>query len=297
MRCVPISLAILLFWLGAAGPAQAEVAVQDDSGQWVRLAQPARRIVSLAPHLTENLFAAGAGEHLVGTVARSDYPPAARTLPQVGTYPRVDLEALLALKPDLVLAWQSGNAPVQIEKLRALGVPLYISQPDRIEDIAREVERLGTLAGTSAQAGTVAAQMRTRLADLRARFGHRGEAPVRTFYQVWHQPIVTVAGTQIIGAAIRLCGGENVFATLPQLAPHVTVEAVVTANPEAIVVSGQDEQRPAWLDDWRRWPSITAVARGNLFFVPARQIQRHTPQFFDGVEALCRQLETARRRR
>lgn len=288
---------VLLLGLLGCNPVHAGITVRDDAGFEVRLERPARRIVSLAPHLTENLFAAGAGKSLVGTVSRSDYPPAALALPQVGSYPRVDLEALLALKPDLVLAWQSGNAPAQLEKLRELGVPLYISQPDQIEHIAHEVERLGVLAGTAAQASAAATQLRTRLKDLRARFGHRGEAPVRTFYQVWHRPIVTVAGAQIIGTAIRLCGGENIFADQPQLAPRVTLEAIIAANPEAIVVSGQDDRRPDWLDDWRRWPSVTAVARDNLFFVPAGQIQRHTPQFLDGVEALCRQLDMARARR
>lgn len=288
---------IALFLLCAGAAVHAGIDVTDDAGHILHLGAPAARIVSLSPEMTENLFAIGAGDRLVGTVEFSNYPPAALAVARIGGYERFDLERVVALKPDLVLAWQSGNAPAQIDTLRALGVPLYLSQPDRIEDIAREVERLGVLAGTAAPARAAAARVRARLAGLRARFGHRGEAPVRTFYQVWHRPMVTVAGRQIIGAAIRLCGGENVFAALPQFAPQVTVEAVIDAHPEAIVVSGQDDLRPAWLDDWRRWPSIAAVARGNLFFVPARQIQRHTPQFLDGVEALCRQLDVARRRR
>ncbi len=292
MRRVLISLLLCL------GAAHAEVAVRDDAGRTVRLAQPARRIVSLAPHMTENLYAIGAGERLVGTVEHSDYPEAARALPRLGGYTRVDLEAVLALRPDLVVVWQSGNAQAQIEKLTALGVPLYISQPNRIEDIAVELERLGTLAGSEAAARAAAARFRARLAALRETFaGHDHRRPVRTFYQVWHRPLVTVGGAQIISAALRLCGGENVFGNLPQMAQQVTVEAVIRADPEAIVASGTGEGQPEWLDDWRRWTSLAAVARDNLFFVPPPLIQRHTPRFLDGVERLCRQLETARGRR
>ncbi|MEZ5616548.1 MAG: cobalamin-binding protein [Rhodocyclaceae bacterium] len=287
-----LSFAALMLCIGAA---RAEVAVRDDSGQWVRLAQPARRIVSLAPHMTENLYAAGAGEYLVGAVEYSDYPEAALALPRVGGYTRVDLEAVMALRPDLVVVWQSGNAQAQMAKLRALGVPLYVSQPNRIEDIAAELERLGTLAGREARARDAAERFHARLAALRDEFS--GRPPVRTFYQVWHRPLVTVGGAQIISAGLRLCGGDNVFESLPRLGHQVTVEAVIQANPEAIVASGTGEGQPESLDGWRRWQSITAVRRDNLFFVPPPLIQRHTSRFLDGVELLCRQLETARGRR
>lgn len=292
---MPRLLPSLLLSMLCLGVARAEVAVRDDSGQWVRLAQPARRIVSLAPHMTENLYAAGAGDRLVGTVEYSDYPEAALALPRVGGYTRVNLEAVMALRPDLVVVWQSGNAQAQLAKLRALGVPLYVSQPNRIEDIATELERLGTLAGSEARARDAAERFRARLAALRAEFSER--APMRTFYQVWHRPLMTVGGAQIISAGLRLCGGENVFEGLPRLGHQVTVEAVIRADPEAIVVSGAGEGQSEWLDDWRRWQSIIAVARDNLFFVPPAHIQRHTSRFLDGVEQLCLHLETARARR
>ncbi len=292
-RLLPIALLL------ATHLATAEVSVVDDSGATVRLAQPAKRIVSLAPHITETLFAAGAGERLVATVDYSDYPAAAQTLPRVGGYSRFDLEAVAALKPDLVLAWQSGNAAAHLDKLRKLGLPLYISQPNRIEDVASEIERLGVLAGSSAVGQTVARQFRERLAQLQKRYSNR--PTVRTFYQIWTQPIMTVGGKQIISDVVRLCGGENVFAQLDTLAPTVNVEAVIAANPEAIVASGmggpQSSSRPEWLDDWKRWTSMTAVARNNLFFVPPELIQRHTPRLLDGAEHLCQHLETTRSRR
>lgn len=292
-----LSASVVLFGVLALGasPARAEVSVIDDAGTTVRLAQPAHRIITLAPHMAETLFAAGAGDRLVGTVEFSDFPPEVKKLPLVGGYSRLNLEAIAALKPDLIIAWQSGNAPAHIERLRALGLPIYVSQPNRIEDVAKEIERVGVLAGTQAVANDVAAKYRQRLADIRKRYSDR--PTVRTFYQVWKQPLSTIGGRQIISSVIALCGGENVFGKLDALAPVVSVESVIAANPEAIVASGMDASRPEWLDDWKRWPAITAVARDNLFFVQPELIQRHTPRLLEGAERLCQHLETARSRR
>jgi len=281
--------------LGACATAQAEVVVQDDIGKTIRLAQPAKRIITLAPHMAETLFAAGAGNRLVGAVEYSDYPEEAKKIPRVGGYSRFDLEAVAALKPDLVIAWYSGNAPAHVEKLRSLGFPVYVSQPNSIEDVASELERFGVLAGTSAIANAAAAKLRERHAELKKRYSQR--PVVRTFYQIWKQPLTTIGGKQIISSIVRLCGGENVFEKLDTLAPVITVEAVIAANPEAIIASGMDQSRPEWLDDWKRWASITAVARDNLFFVQPQLIQRHTPRLLDGAEQLCQHLETARARR
>lgn len=288
-------LGAVLVGMLLSGLVAAEVSVVDDNGTMIRLTQPARRIVTLAPHLAETLFAAGAGEKLVGTVEYSDFPEAAKKVAKVGGYSRLDLEAVVALKPDLIIAWHSGNAPANIDKLRSFGFPIYVSQPNRIEDVASEIERMGRLAGTAAIADAAAQQFRARLAALQKQYGQK--PVVRTFYQIWKQPLSTVGGKQIISSVIRLCGGENVFGNLDALAPVVTVEAVVAANPEAIIASGMGEARPEWLDDWRRWPAINAVARNNLFFVPPELIQRHTPRLLDGAEQLCKHLETARNRR
>ena len=275
--------------------ARAEVSVKDDIGNTVKLAQPAKRIVSLAPHMTETLFAAGAGDRIVGTVDYSDYPEAAKKIPRVGGYSRFDMETVAALKPDLIVGWQSGNAAAHLDKFRSLGYTMYISQPNRIEDVASEIERLGTLAGTSATASTEAKRYRDQLAALRTQY--TGKATVRTFYQIWKQPLMTVGRNQIISDAIRLCGGDNVFGKLEQMAPTVSVEAVIAANPEAIVASGMGDSRPEWLDDWKKWTSIEAVKRDNLFFVPPELIQRHTPRLLDGTERLCQHLEKVRERR
>ena len=218
----------------------------------------------------------------------SDYPEAANRIARIGSYTNLDLETILALKPDLVIGWQSGNSPSHLEPLKRLGIPLFLSEPDHLEDVAANLEQFGELAGTSNVAGPVAAAFRARLADLRQHYS--GRPQVRTFYQIWAEPLQTVGGSQIIGSAIRLCGGVNIFGQLSAIAPVVSIEAVLAADPEAIVASGTGESRPDWLDAWRRWPRLTAAARDNLFFIPPDLIQRHTPRLLDGAERLCRDL-------
>lgn len=288
-------LVLTLLAATLAPQARADITVKDDTGHTVQLKAPALRIVALAPHVTENLYAAGAGSRLVAAVSYSDWPEAAKKLPRVGSYDRVDLEAIVAQKPDLVVAWESGNAPAHLAKLKALGIPVYVSQPKHIDDVASEIERLGALAGTDAVARKAAQDFRNHHAALKARYGSK--PPVRTFYQVWNRPLMTVNGQHIISDVMKLCGGDNVFAGLAQLAPTVTEEAVLSANPEAIVASGMGESRPEWLDAWKRWKQLTATARDNLFFVPPELLQRHTPRLLDGAERLCAHLETARSHR
>lgn len=288
-------LRLSLFFFAFAAAARAEVSVQDDSGATVRLPRPAARVVSLAPHITELVYAAGAGARLVGAVEFSNYPPAARNVPLVGSFATLDLERIAALEPDLVIAWQSGNSAGQLARLRSVGLPVYVSEPHDMDDVATSLERIGILAGTAPAARAAAAAFRARKAELAARYA--GRPTVRVFYEIWPQPLMTVNGKHLISDAIRLCGGENVFAGLATLAPTIGVEAVLAADPEAIVASGMADERPEWLDRWRRWPALQAAARGNLFFVPPDLLQRHTPRVLEGTARLCEQLELARGRR
>ena len=276
-------------------PAAVAIELTDDAGNHVRLEHPAQRIVSLAPHITELLFAAGAGAQVVGVVAYSDFPPAATALPQVGGYSKVDLEAVAALRPDLVVARRSGNRNAHLDRLRALGIPVFLNEPRSLDDVARSLEQFGKLAGTTAPAAAAAARFRARHASLSARYQDR--APVSTFYQIWDRPLMTINDEHLIADVIRLCGGRNVFGTLGTLSPTIGVEAVLAANPEAIVASGMGAARPEWLDQWKRWPDLAANAHGNLFFIPPDIVQRHTPRILDGASQLCEQLESVRARR
>ena len=275
--------------------ADADLSFKDDRGQEIHLKGPAQRIVTLAPHAAESLFAAGAGDRLIGTVDYSDYPPEAKKVPRVGGYSRIDLEAVVALHPDLVIAWESGNNMTQIDKLKALGLPVYVVQPNQMADIAQQLERFGQLAGSESTANAAAERFRQRLEKLRA--SNAGKPKVRVFYQIWKSPLTTIGGPQIISDAIRLCGGENIFGQIKQMAPVVNVEAVLKADPEAIVATGMGDARPEWLHDWDQWTQMSAVKRGNLFHINPDIMQRHTPRILDGAEKLCGHLDVARSRR
>jgi iron complex transport system substrate-binding protein len=284
---------LALFLLTICGAALAEVAATDDAGKFVRLARPAARIVSLSPHVTELLYAAGAGERVVAAVEYSDHPEAAKRLPRIGSYAALDLERIATLKPDLAVAWGSGNPPAQVAQLARLGIPVFISEPKRLEDIPATLRRLGQLTASAAAEGA-ARDFERKHAALREKYAGRRSVPV--FYEIWNQPLMTVGGEHVISAAITLCGGRNVFAQLTQPAEAVELEAVLRANPEAIVSGGMETMRREWLDQWRRWPQLTAVRRGNLFVVPPDLLQRHTPRLLDGAAILCEALETARQR-
>ena len=251
--------------------------------------------MTLAPHLTELMYAAGAGARLAGAIDYSDYPPEAGKLPRVGSEAAIDLEALVALSPDLVIAWPNAGSARAVERIAALGIPVFRSEPRELEDIARTLETLGRLAGTEAAARSAARAFRQRALRLERTFGKRSQ--VRVFYQVWDRPLVTVTGAHVISKAMRLCGGENVFAGLPGIAPEIDREAVLRADPEAIVASSPDGGWPAWLDDWKAFPALAAARQGNLYAVRPELLQRHTPRLLDGAEELCRILEEVRKKR
>ncbi|VAW82955.1 Vitamin B12 ABC transporter, substrate-binding protein BtuF [hydrothermal vent metagenome] len=287
---------LLLITLFICLPTRAagEIRVHDDTDSVVTLKAPAQRIISLAPHVTELLFAAGAGDKVVGVVNYSNFPPAAAQLPIVGGYESLNLEAILALKPDLLVAWKSGNFQMHVERLADLGIPVFYSEPRQLEDIATNLERLGQLAGTEHEATAAAKQFRQRLGDLSQRYAD--QTPLRTFYQIWHQPLMTINGEHLISQVITLCGGHNIFSDLSALAPSVDREAVLRADPEVIIASGMAKQQPQWLDDWKQWSQLTATRLNQLYFIEPDLIQRHTPRILDGADIMCRQLAEARAR-
>ncbi|MDB5991585.1 MAG: putative Cobalamin binding protein BtuF [Herbaspirillum sp.] len=279
------------------------IEVRDDAGNSITLSAPAQRIVTLAPHATELVFAAGAGERIVGTVSYSDYPAAARSIPRIGSNSQIDIERLIALKPDLLVVWLHGNATRQLEKLRSLGIPLFYSEPQHLSDIPDAVERLGRLAGTETQARASAAALRAQLAALSAQY--RARPPVRLFYQVWPHPLYTLNGKHIVSDAIRLCGGVNIFANLSATAPIVGVEAVLLENPEVVISGdlkrknedGNEDEKEGELALWRTYPALLAVQRDNLFALDGDLLSRPGPRMIEGTAALCKSLETARAHR
>lgn len=281
-------------WLMAT-PASAAISVRDDNGNTVTLQHPAQRIVTLAPHATELVFAAGGGERIVGTVTYSDFPPAARAIPRVGDHKQIDIERIIALKPDLLVVWLHGNSERQLEPIRKLGVPLFYSEPHALSDIPESIGRLGQLMGTEKQAAQGAGEQRQQLAELKTRYESRPK--VRVFYQVWGRPIYTLNGKHIISDVLRLCGGENIFAALSVTAPTVSTEAVLLENPEAMITGDRRDKSKAGLEIWHQYSGLLAVQRGNLFSIDADLLNRAGPRLLQGAALVCEKLEQARSRR
>ena len=283
--------AALLAGVGVAAACvlAAPIRVQDDSGAHVVLPAPARRVIALAPNLTELVFAAGAGARLVGVDSASDYPPSARELPRIGDAAGIDLERVIALHADLILGWWSGNKPADLARLRKLSIPVFLSEPRSLDDVPRSLRVLGTLLDSQTVAEARALAFERRLAAIRARYVHRRTLSV--FVEIWHQPLMTVSGAHLVSDVLRTCGARNVFADLPALAGPVALERLLVADPDAIVSATGLE------DDASTWPrlrSVRAGKAGRLLRVDPDQLTRATPRILDATEQVCEWLERVR---
>jgi iron complex transport system substrate-binding protein len=268
------------------------ISVIDDDGHSVSLAQPARRIISLAPSMTELLFSLGAGDRVVGVMDFSDYPPEARERPIVGRFDMLDMERILALQPDLIVAWRSGNPRNSIQRLKELGFSVYIAEPDSLTSIAGHLSRLGRLTGQDDEADILREYFESELLKLQSSYNDR--TPVTVFYQVWHSPIISVGGAELINDMIGLCGGRNIFAGLP-VGPKVNLEDVLVRDPQIIVASGSNDDSPEWLNDWLRWPQLQAVKNKHLYSIAPDLVQRHSLRALQGAGIMCEHIDQVRR--
>lgn len=292
---VSVALIFLLFFFVDPRVSQAdEIVVLDDMGRRVVLAGPARRIISLAPHLTENLFSVGAGKDIVGAVNHSDYPAQANSIQRVGGYKQFNLEVVASLQPDLILAWASGNGLDKIQQLIDLGFTVYISEPRTLDSIAESLDNLSALTGNADIEDSAGRHFRDILSILRE--DNKAKEVVSVFYQVWNTPLQTLSDGHVIGDVIKLCGGRNIFGSSSVIAPKVGVESVLKENPQAIIASGMGESRPEWLSEWLQWPQLQAVVHADLYFIPPDYLQRHTVRLLKGVEQMCSHLNSVRRK-
>jgi len=264
----------------------------DDTGKELCLSAPAQRVITLSPGATELMFAAGAGDKVMAVVNYSDYPPAALELPLIGSHTRVDMEALMALDPDLVVTWVTGNPPAQVELLDELGVPTFAIEPRTFAGVSSVIERLATLAGTELEGYAEAERFRVGIAALTQQYA--GVEPIPVFYQVWEKPLMTVNNEHLIGKVLKLCGGVNVFGDMQRLIPRISAEVVLQADPDAILTGSVDGVSDDQLDEWKKYAGLTAVEKNNLFFVPASPISRPTPRLLDAIQTVCGKLESAR---
>lgn len=278
---------------GWCAAAVAAVTLTDDRGKTVVLDRPAARMVALAPHLTEIAFAAGAGGRLVGVSARSDYPDSAGDLPVVSDASRMDLERILALKPDLVLAWMSGNPMRRIERLERRGIPVLATEARHVGDVARLLRLVGLAAGSLEEAEQAARQYEERMRSLQTRYSQL--RPVRVFVEVWHEPLITVSGAHLISGVVRLCGGVNVFGAARVLTPAVSAEAVLAARPQAVIMSSGAGQAADRAARWARFALVPAVQRGALYAVDPSLLERQGPRLADAAQILCESVSLARK--
>ena len=285
-----LSIALLFSFSVAAAES---IYVVDYSGSELNLDSPAKRIIALSPHAVENIFSAGAGEYLVGVVAYSDFPEAAKTIKQVGSNNLLNFESIISLQPDLIIAWQSGNTNNSLKRLKDLGFNVYLDEPKSLEDIAKSIMDIGILVGTSETADPVATTFLTELNELRDK--NIGKEKISVFYEVWNQPLQTLNGQHLVSTAIELCSGTNIYADLPNIAPIINIESIIQRDPQVIIASGASNyERPQWLDDWQHWPQLTAVKNHQLFHVPADLLVRHTTRIIKGIRTICSQLDQAR---
>ncbi len=281
----------LLLLHASSGNAIADIPLNliDDRGRSIHLEHSARRIISLSPSITELVYAAGAGDRLVGVSSRSDYPIAARSVAEIGDAAGLDLERIAMLKPDLVIAWRSGNA-ADIDRLEKLGLPVFVTETTRLEDIPRLLRLTGQLAATSTQAEAAARAYETELQRLK--HSYAGRQRVSVFLLIWQQPLMTVNGSHIISDMINLCGGVNIFASAAILAPVISAESLLQADPQAIISGVLPESGAGKL--WQQFPQIRAVRNKHLFFVHPDLLHRQTPRMLQTVKAVCEQLEQVR---
>jgi iron complex transport system substrate-binding protein len=284
---LPFLLRVILLFV--AVPASA-LTVMDDLGVELRFDRPAQRVISLSPHLTELMYSIGAGDRLVGVVRGSDFPVEAAALPEIGDASGLDFERILHSRPDLVLAWGSGNRSVDIARLRAVGLRVLVLEPQLLEDIPRHLRLLGDLMGFGGQALAVARDFERRVDALRHRYA--GRAAVRVLFEIWHRPLFTVNGDHIISKVLGLCAVRNVFDDLPQLAGEISVEQVLVLDPDAIVVGSEADD--AGIKNWTEFSYLKAVRTGNVFTVSADLIARPTARIVDAAERMCAALDKAR---
>lgn len=277
-----------------AGCGLALVALVAGFGARVAAGEATGRIVTLAPHLAELAYAAGAGDKLVGVSAYSDQPPAVEELPVVGDAFVVDQERLALLAPDMILAWQSGTPAHVVDELTKRGYRVEVVRTRGLDDIPAALERIGELAGNGAAAGRAAREFNEGIAALEARFS--GAEPIRVFYQVSRRPVYTVNGDHYVSDLIGVCGGVNVFADLDNLAPVVSEEAVLERDPEVLLAPGVPGREDAF-SNWQRWSTLAANRYGNHFLVPGSLVGRASPRLTEAGRSICETLQQARERR
>jgi len=270
-----------------------EVVVTDDSGNKISFEKPVVRVISLAPHATELLYAAGADKQVIATVEYSDFPEQAKKIKRIGSYEKIDYEKILELQPQVIVYWKSGNPPSMIDGVKNLNLKVFNNEPTEFEDIPSSIRMLGRLLGTEEYAEQQALNFISQFKALKLKYQKPGLKKVKVFYQVWNKPLMTINHKHLVNDVIEFCGGINVFKDLSNIAPVVDIESVMAKNPD-VVIAGMTEGRREWLTDWERWKSINAVKNNHVFAINAELIVRQTPRILAGAKEMCEILQSVR---
>jgi len=251
----------------------AQIQVMDDLGLAVTISGRAERIISLSPHTAELLVAAGAAANLAGVASFHDYPPLIRDLPVVSHFSGLDRERLLTLKPDLVVAWASGNKPNDVAWLKSMGIPVYLSEPSDLADISASIEKLGQLTGRRDQAKLAANRFRT---DLERSCPGRSSQPLQpAYYEIWPSPPMTIGGKHWLNQVLEKAGLHNVFADQERQIISVTPEALLARNFEVKISS---------------FPQPDSISPVKKRVQGNEQLARPGPRIIEGLDLLCKQL-------
>ncbi len=277
-----VLVGVLLLWLVTACTSDTQAESDPE--------RPTIRIVSLSPHLTEIAFAAGAGEFLVGVVEYSDFPDDARNIPRIGDAFQLDYERLAELRPDLILAWDTGNPVAMIQQVKRLGYRVEVITTTVPSDVETALLQIGRLAGTAATAAAAADRFRHAVDAITEEYSD--SRAVTVFYQIAVRPLYTIGGNHYISRLIELCGGRNIFSSLASPAAAVGFESVIDRDPEVILAGDDIPDDP--FAKWKEWPQMRAVESQNLYKVRANLISRATPRSVEGARDICTALNEAR---
>jgi iron complex transport system substrate-binding protein len=287
LRGLAVALALAAL---RVGPACAAVTLQDDAGRTVSLAAPARRVVTLAPFLTEIAYEVGAGKSLVAVSEHSDWPEAARSLPQVGNAFDFSLERIAALHPDLVLVWKDSVRASDIERMEGFGARVAVIQARTLAEVPRALAAVARLTG--GDAARPVREYEARIGELRAR--HAASPRLSVLLEIWHQPLTTIDGAHFMNEALEVCGARNAFADLPGVAPVVPWEEIYRRDPDAIVAVSEGVREADFVAMWHERPALRAVKAGRLVFVPPDRLERPSARLAEGVADLCAALDRVR---
>ncbi|MBB1385937.1 cobalamin-binding protein [Pseudoalteromonas sp. SG45-5] len=251
------------------------------------------RIIALAPHIVENLFAIGAGDNIVGTVDYADYPAEAQSIERIGGYYGISLEKVLALKPDLVIAWKSGNQSEDLAQIERLGIKVYLSNPTTIDAVADELLTFGEFTGNIEQSQQAANAFTQKLNGIVK--SQQGKKNITGFYQLWPEPMMSVGKNTWISQLIETCHVSNVFAQSTTDYPQISIENVIVTKPQVIIIPDEKSKMPQPVVNWQKWPEVPAVKNGQFISVNANLLHRFSPRMLDGLADMCDKIDVSRK--